>query len=139
MQQLALELQAAGISCRIDPIAPTRPPSREVARVAPRGSSGSSARLALYVLGADVEPARRLIESRLLGESSGEFPQATDEGGGLEVCPACAAPITSSAAACSDCGLEFVSVEDVCSSCGSVLPAEATTCPSCGASSTGAA
>ena len=135
MERLALELQAAGFSSRIDTVLPAQPlSSRHVANATRRGSAGSGARLALYVLPAEAEPARRLIQSFLLQDSSGGVAHAP-EGEALEVCPACGASISAAASACSDCGLEFIPIEDVCSLCGTVLTPEATSCPSCGTSS----
>lgn len=132
MERLALQLQEAGISSRIDTNPPRQAISRHVADAAARGSSGSSARLALYVRPAQAESARRVIRSILLQDSPDGEAQAR-EGATLEACPACGAPISAVASACSDCGLEFVPVEELCSVCGAVLTAEAATCPTCAA------
>ena len=133
LERLALELQQAGISSRIESLTPAQPSSRQVAAAATRGSSGSGARLALYVLPEDADPAGRVIQG-ILHPDAASGVQPAGEQGALEACPACGAPISGVAAACSDCGLEFVPVEEVCSSCGAVLPAEATVCQGCGAS-----
>ena len=132
MERLALQLQEAGISSRIDTIPPGQAISRHVANAPARGASASGARLALYVLPAEEEPARRVLRGNLLQDGSGGAARA-QEGVSLEACPACGAPISAIESECSDCGLEFVPVEDLCSSCGAVLAAEATACPGCGA------
>lgn len=132
MERLALALQEAGLSSRIDSVPPAQPSSRHVAAAARRGSSGSGARLGLYVLPVDEEPARRVIQSVLLQDGVGDVSPGTERDT-LEACPACGAPISGVSSACSDCGLEFVPVEDVCSRCGAVLTGDATVCQSCGA------
>jgi hypothetical protein len=132
MERLALQLQEAGISSRIDAMPSGQASSRPVANAAARGSSGSGIRLALYVLPAEGEPARRVIQGILLQESPGGATPAR-EGEPLEACPACGAPISAVASACTDCGLEFIPVEDACSFCGAALTAGVTACPSCGA------
>jgi hypothetical protein len=134
LERLARELQESGISSRIGSPLPTPPISRGAASAATRASPGSGARLALYVLPADLDPARRLLEKVLLPEApDGVAPGA--EGDALEACPACGAPISGVASACSDCGLEFVAVDEVCSSCAAPISAGATACHSCGAPS----
>jgi ribosomal protein L40E len=132
MERLALALQEAGISSRIDTSPSAQPTSRRAAGAAPRGSPGSGARLGLYVLPADADAARLVIQGILLQGGAGGVSPA-GERGALDACPACGAPISAAASACSDCGLEFVPVEDVCSRCGAVLDGEATVCPGCGA------
>lgn len=132
LERLALQLQEAGISSRIDSVLPAQPISRGVSAAATRGSPGSGARLALYVLPADLDPARRLIESALL-EDAPEDAAPGRQGDALEACPACGAPIFGVASACSDCGLEFIPVEEVCASCGAPISADAASCPGCGA------
>lgn len=132
MERLALLLQEAGMSSRVDTMPSERAISRHVSNAAPRGSSRSGARLALYVLPAEVEAAGRVIQGVLLQDSPGGAAPAR-EGASLEACPACGAPISAVASACPDCGLGFVPIEDLCSSCGAVLIADATACPSCGA------
>jgi len=131
MERLALQLQEAGISSRIDTMPSGQGSSRHVANAPPRNASGSGARLALYVLPAEGEPASRVIQSILLQDSPGR-DAAAREGDSLEACPACGTPISAVASACPDCGLEFVPIENLCSSCGAVMTA-ATACPSCGA------
>jgi hypothetical protein len=130
MQRFALQLQEAGISCRVDerPGEPAR--ARRGANAAPRGSFGSAVRLGLYVLPADVEAARSALQGFLLQHDAGDSAP-TPEGPALEACPACGTPISAAASACADCGLEFVALEELCAFCGAV--AGAGTCPSCGA------
>ena len=134
MERLALQLQEANLSSRIDPVSPAELDATRRARGA--AARGSGARLALYVLPEDAESARGLIQGLLLQEAPGATAEAR-EGAALEACPACGAPISATASACSDCGLEFVAVEEACSACGAALPPGATACPSCGAESTG--
>jgi hypothetical protein len=131
MERLALQLQEAGISSRIDAMPSGQVIPRHVANAAARGSSASGARLALYVLPAEGEPARRVIQGILL-EDSPDGATPAREGEPLEACPACGAPISEVASACTDCGLEFLPVENLCSFCGAVLTVGATACPSCG-------
>jgi ribosomal protein L40E len=135
MERLALQLQEANLSSRIDRVDTGPGASRPLPNTAPRGSG---ARLALYVLPEDAEAARRAIQVLLLQDGPVAAAEAR-EGAALEACPACGAPIAPTASACSDCGLEFVAVEDACSACGAALPPGATACPSCGAEPTGGA
>jgi hypothetical protein len=111
MERLALALQEAGFSSRIDTTPPGQPLSQQGARSAPRGSAGGTSRLALYVLPAEAEPALALIQELLLQGGTGVDGQAR-EGDTLDACPACGAGISPVAEACSDCGLEFAPVED---------------------------
>ncbi len=131
LERLAFALQEAGISSRIDALLPA-PSASGQAAAATRGSSGSGARLALYVLAEDEDPARREIQDLLLQTGGGASARGSEA---LENCPACDAPISGASSACSDCGLEFVPVEDVCASCGAVSSSEVAVCPSCGAPS----
>jgi len=141
MERLALELQQAGISSRVDAPSPGAPASRSLANTAPRGSG---ARLALYVLPDDAEPAAAVIRGLLLEDPSGEAGPArlgeagpAREGEAREACPACGAPIAAGAAECADCGLAFVAVEEPCSFCGAAWTPEATACPRCGRARSG--
>jgi len=111
MERLALALQEAGLSSRIDTAPAGQPLSQPVARAAPRGSAGGAGRLALYVLPAEALPALAVIRELLLqGDPAAGGPQR--EGDPLDACPACGAALSPVAAECSDCGLEFAPVED---------------------------
>src|SRR5262245_38823066 len=76
MERLALELQEAGISCRIDAMPSSAPISRRVAGAPPRGSYGTGARLALYVLPAEEELARGVIQGILVEDGAGGAARA---------------------------------------------------------------
>src|SRR5262245_1417257 len=109
MERLALELQEAGISSRIDAMPSGAPSSRPVAGAPPRGS-GAGARLALYVPPSEEELARSVIQGILAEAGAGGGGRAR-EGESLDACPACGAAISPIASACADCGLEFVPLE----------------------------
>lgn len=132
MERLALELQRAGISCRIDGVAPSSPNGRSASRTSQRGAASSGARLALYVLPADAAPAERVLREAMFPEEADAVP-SSPAGAELDACPACEATIVEGATACTDCGLEFVAVDDLCAGCGAVLPAGHPVCPACGA------
>src|SRR5262245_39002930 len=133
LERLALHLQEASLSSRIDRVGPGEPALRQAPGAAPRGSG---ARLALYVLPEQADAARGVIQDVLLRDAPGAGTEAR-EGAPLEACPACGAAISPTASACADCGLEFVAVEAACSACGAAVPADAAACPSCGAETSG--
>jgi hypothetical protein len=104
LERFALQLQEAGISCRVDALPGELATSR-------RGSFGSAVRLGLYVLPEDAEAARDALQGLLLQHDSSDSAP-TPEGTPLEACPACGTPISAAASACADCGLEFVPLEE---------------------------
>jgi hypothetical protein len=94
-------LQAAGISCRIDPYPPDEP-----IRPGRRGS-GVATTFGLYVLPADHDEARRILTERIqrtLPEAAGA---AVEAGAELLACPACGTAIVDGARECAECGLAF--------------------------------
>ncbi len=132
MERLALELQRAGISCRIDGVAPSSPSDRSASHTSQRGAASSGARLALYVLPAEAAPAERVLREAMFPEEA-DAVESSAPGVELDACPACEATIAEGATACTDCGLEFVAVDDLCARCGAVLLASHAVCPACGA------
>jgi hypothetical protein len=100
LRQLAEQLHAEGVSCRIDAYPPA-------------GGSGASARapgggsFGLYVLAEQAQAAISLRNAHL--ESVVPDSAGLNEGAGAELadCPACGERLPEGAAACESCGLEF--------------------------------
>jgi hypothetical protein len=95
-------LQAAGISCRIDPYPPDEP-----IRAGGRRGAGVATTFGLYVLPADADEARRILTEHLqrsLPEAAGV---AVAAGAELHACPACGTALAEGALECAECGLAF--------------------------------
>ncbi len=99
LHELAEQLQAQGISCRIDASA------RPAAARPPRG--GASSHFGLFVLGADLDAARRVRSEHLKRVVPDAAALTGEPGALLNDCPACGATLEEGAASCASCGLEF--------------------------------
>jgi hypothetical protein len=99
LRQLAEQLQAEGVSCRIN----AYPPAGGAAS-APRAGGGS---FGLYVLPEQASAAVALRNAHL--ESVVPDAAGLNEGAGAELadCPACGERLGEGAASCESCGLEF--------------------------------
>jgi hypothetical protein len=100
LRQLAEQLQAQGVSCRID----TYPPAGGAA-ASPRVPGGGS--FGLYVLKEQAYAAVALRNAHL--ESVVPDAAGLSDGAGAELadCPACGEHLGEGAASCASCGLEF--------------------------------
>jgi len=100
LHELAEQLQAQGISCRIDPYA------RPAAARPPRGGA-SSRDFGLFVLVADLDAAQRVRTEHLKRVVPDAGALTGEPGAPLSDCPACGAALDEGAASCASCGLEF--------------------------------
>ncbi len=122
IERLALYLQEAGLSSRVD----SYPPGRQLGSGGML-SFGGDTQVGIYVHPDEREQGMRLIEEY----DAGRMPEP--EASEVEGCPACGGALSTDASSCSSCGLEFPVERFECTVCRAAVPDEATTCPGCGA------
>jgi ribosomal protein L40E len=123
IERLALYLQEAGLSSRVD----SYPPGRQLGSGGLL-SFGGGTQVGIYVHPDEREQGMRLIEEY----DAGHMPEPEPAGSEMEGCPACGGELVPDASSCSSCGLEFPVERFECTICRAAVPDDATTCPGCG-------